>query len=154
MSKWMALSSGGAAAAAVALALAGGGPAGAQDAPKTIALTAVEQHCANADNGRRGDSVGDVLACRGALRGSSGSRAGQAHWTCVFLGTERAGEDCLGTVALSGGTLQLAGVLNHMGPRSTWAVTGGTGKYAGARGSAELRQLSATRTGAVVTLLP
>ena len=154
MSKWIALPSGAAAAAAVALALAGGGSAGAQDAPQTIALTAVEQHCASADNGRRGDSVGDILACRGALRDSSGSRAGRAHWTCVFLGTERAGEDCVGTVALKGGTIQLAGVLNHMSPRSTWAVTGGTGTYAGARGSAALRQLSPTRTGAVLTLLP
>ena len=154
MRKWIALTSGAAVATAVALAVAGSGAAGAQDAPQSIALTAVEQHCATADNGRRGDSVGDVLACRGALRDSSGSRTGRAHWTCVFLGSERAGEDCLGTVALNGGTLQLAGVLNHMSPRSTWAVTGGTGKYASARGSAELRQLSPTRTRAVVTLLP
>lgn len=154
MRKWIALSTRGAAAAAMALALAGGGAAGAQEGPQTIAMTAVEQHCASADNGRRGDSLGDILACRGALRDNSGTRAGRAHWTCVFLGTERAGEDCFATVALNGGTLQLAGVLNHLSPRSTWAVTGGTGTYAGARGSVELRQRSPTRTGVVVTLLP
>jgi hypothetical protein len=154
MRNWIALSSGAAAAAAVALALAGGGAAGAQDGAQTIALTAVEQHCATADNGRRGDSVGDLLACRGALRGSSGRKEGRAHWTCIYLGTERAGSDCSAVVNLSGGTLQVAGVLNQIKPKSTWAVTGGTGKYGGARGTAALTQLSAARTAVVVTLLP
>lgn len=83
------------------------------------------------------------LACRGALRGSTGGRVGRAHWTCFYLGTERAGSDCSASVSLSGGTLQLAGVLSQTNPRSTWAVTGGTGRYAGARGTA-----------AAITLLP
>jgi hypothetical protein len=142
-----------AAAGAAAAALAGGGPAGAQ-ATQVMRLTSVEQHCATADNGRRGESLGDLLACRGALRNAAGGRAGRAHWTCVFLGSERAGEDCSATVNLRGGTLQAAGVLRHTSPRSEWAITGGTGRYAGSRGTVALRQVSATRTAAVVTLLP
>jgi hypothetical protein len=143
-----------AAAGAVAAALAGGGLAGAQEGAEVMRLTSVEQHCATADNGRRGESLGDLLACRGALRNANGGRAGRAHWTCVFLGSERAGEDCSATVNLRGGTLQAAGVLRHTSPRSVWAITGGTGRYAGSRGTVALRQLSATRTAAVVTLLP
>jgi dirigent-like protein len=135
------------------LALAAAGAAGAQDSPRTLELVSVEQRCGTADNGRRGDSLGDLLACRGSLR-ENGRAVGHVHWTCVYLGAERRGEDCTATVNLAGGTLQLAGVLSHMSPRSTWAIAGGTGDYAGARGIAELRQLSATRTGATLTLLP
>lgn len=134
-------------------ALVAASAAGAQDAPTTLELVSVEQRCGTADNGRRGDSLGDLLACRGSLR-QAGRVAGRAHWTCVYLGAERRGEDCTATVSLAGGTIQLAGVLSHTSPRSTWAITGGTGGHAGARGTAELRQLSATRTAATLTLLP
>ena len=48
----------------------------------------------------------------------------------------------------------MAGVLSHTSPVSTWAVIGGTGAYASARGTAEVRQLSATRTAVTVVLLP
>ena len=129
------------------------GAAGAQDAPSTLELVSVEQRCGTADNGRRGDSLGDLLACRGSLQ-QDGRNAGRVHWTCVYLGAERRGEDCTATVSLAGGTLQLAGVLSHTNPVSTWAIVGGTGDYAGARGTARLRQLSATRTAATLTLLP
>ena len=135
--------------------LAGTGAAGAQDGSRTIELTSIEQHCASADNGRRGDSLGDLDACRGKLRAArSGAAAGRAHWTCVYLGSEGAGSDCSAVVKLHGGTLQAAGVLSHTSPRSTWAITGGTGTHAGARGTVRLRQLSPTRTAATITLLP
>jgi hypothetical protein len=143
-----------AAAGAGAAALAGGGLAGAQEGTQVMRLTAVEQHCATADNGKRGVSLGDLLACRGSLRDAGGDRAGRAHWTCVFLGSERIGEDCSAVVNLRGGTLQAAGLLSHTSPTSEWAITGGTGRYAGARGTVSLRPLSPTRTSAVITLLP
>ena len=143
-----------AATGALAAGLAGGGLAGAQEGTETLRLTAVEQHCATADNGKRGESLGDLLACRGALRNAGGKPAGRTHWTCVFLGAERLGEDCSAVVNLRGGTLQAAGLLSNTNPRSEWAVTGGTGGYAGARGTVALRQVSPTRTAAVITLLP
>lgn len=143
-----------AAAGAGVAALAGGGLAGAQEAPQVLSLTSVDQHCATADNGRRGESLADLDACRGLLRDAQGDRAGRAHWTCVYLGSTRAGSDCSSVVTLRGGTLQAAGVLSHTTPRSEWAVTGGTGRYAGARGTVALRQASPTRTRATITLLP
>lgn len=138
----------------VVAALAGGGGAEAQDGQQTLRLVSVEQRCATADNGRRGESLGDLDACRGALReADGGARTGRAHWTCVYLGSTRAGSDCSAVVTLPGGTLQAAGVLSHTSRTSTWAITGGTGSLAGARGSAKLEQLSATRTAATITLL-
>ena len=142
----------GLAAGALAATAAGGGLASAQDGPDVLTLTSVEQQCASADNGRRGDSLGDLGACRGLLRNADGARVGRAHWTCVYLGSTRAGSDCSAVVSLPGGTLQAAGVLSHTSPRSEWAITGGTGRYAGARGTATLRQASPTRTRAVITL--
>lgn len=142
-------------AAAVAALTAGGAGAGAQAGARTIDLISVEQHCGGADNGRRGPSLGDLDACRGHLRDAgSNAVAGRAHWTCVYLGSTRKGSDCSAVVRLRGGTLQAAGVLSHTSASSTWAVTGGTGGYAGARGTVQLRQLSAKRTAATVTLLP
>jgi hypothetical protein len=147
-----------AAATGIAAAgLAGGGGAGAeaQDGQQTLRLVSVEQRCASADNGRRGESLGDLGVCRGVLRqAGGGAAAGRAHWTCVYLGSTRAGSDCSAVVTLSGGTLQAAGVLSHTSRTSTWAITGGTGEHAGARGSVRLEQRSATRTLATITLLP
>jgi hypothetical protein len=130
-----------------ALALAG--HAGAQSAPTQLQLTAVGQGCKNADVGRHGESIGDETFCRATLHGTV---AGHVHWDCAYLGTERRGEDCTAHADLAGGTLQMAGVLSHTTTRSTWAVTGGTGVYAGARGTAALRQLSAMRTAVTIAL--
>jgi len=151
------------AAAGAAAALFGGGAAGAQDGPRTISVISVEQRCRGADNGRRGDSVGgsrrggcgDLDVCRGNLRdAATRATAGRAHWTRLYLGSTRAGSDCTATVKLRGGTLQAAGVLSHTSTRSTWAISGGTGSYAGARGTIDLRALTPTRTAATITLLP
>jgi hypothetical protein len=128
-----------------------GGLASAQGGSRTIAVQAVEQGCGGVDVGKKGDSLGDMTFCRAKVRGDS---AGRANWDCIYLGTEPRGEDCTAHAELAGGTLQMAGRLSHTSASSTWAVTGGTGAYAGARGSLEVRQLSATRTAVTFTLLP
>jgi hypothetical protein len=137
-------------AATVAAVAAGSTLAGAQTPPKTLKVEAIEQGCGGVDAGRRGDSLGDMTFCRATLRGDS---AGRAHWDCIYLGTEPRGEDCTAHAELAGGTVQMAGRLSHTSASSTWAVTGGTGAYSGARGTAEVRQLSATRTAVTFTLL-
>jgi hypothetical protein len=128
-----------------------GGLASAQGGSRTIAVQAVEHGCGGVDVGKKGDSLGDMTFCRAKVRGDS---AGRANWDCIYLGTEPRGEDCTAHAELAGGTLQMAGRLSHTSASSTWAVTGGTGAYAGARGSLEVRQLSATRTAVTFTLLP
>jgi hypothetical protein len=144
------LMTGGLVAAAIA---ATAGLAGAQAAPGQLELVAVEQGCRGVDAGRHGDSLGDETYCRATLR-QAGAPAGHAHWDCVYLGRESRGEDCTAQAQLAGGTLQMAGVLSHTRARSTWAITGGTGVYAAARGSAAIQQLSATRTAVTIALQP
>lgn len=137
-------------AAVLAGSAMGGGFASAQGGGQRIAVEAIEQGCGGVDVGKKGDSLGDQTFCRATLRGDS---AGRAHWDCVYLGTEPRGEDCTAHAELAGGTLQMAGRLSHTSASSTWAVVGGTGAYAGARGTAAVRQLSATRTSVTFTLL-
>jgi hypothetical protein len=129
------------------------GHASAQPARAQLQLTAVGQGCKNADVGRHGESIGDETFCRASLGNGAGT-AGRVHWDCAYLGTEARGEDCQAHAELSGGTLQLAGVLSHTRAQSTWAVTGGTGTYAGARGTATLEQKSPTRTAVTIVFQP
>jgi hypothetical protein len=49
--------------------------------------------------------------------------------------------------------LTLAGRLSHTSAQSTWAVTGGSGVYTGARGTAVLRQVSGKRTAVTISLV-
>ncbi|MDE3131836.1 MAG: hypothetical protein KGL16_11850 [Acidobacteriota bacterium] len=77
-------------------------------------------------------SAGDIaIVTRPLYR--HGSRAGTLELACLF--TSSASDHCTGTATIGGSTIELAGVSN---PRATTdiAVTGGTGSYAGARGSA------------------
>jgi hypothetical protein len=47
----------------------------------------------------------------------------------------------------------LAGRLNHLSAQSTWAITGGTGRYTTARGTAHLRQLDDHHTAVTIRLI-
>jgi len=140
--------------AAVIAAVAVATSAGAQAGSRTIPLTVVESHCSDANVGARGDSLGDLSACRGTLHDSAGASVGRTHWTCVYLGTTRRGSDCTAQVKLHGGSLQAAGWLSHTSAENDWAITGGTGAYAGARGTVHLRQIGHTHTATTITLLP
>ena len=140
--------------AAVTAAVAVATNAGAQAGSRTIALTVVETHCGDANVGARDESLGDLSACRGTLRDHAGALAGRIHWTCLYLGTTRRGSDCTAQVKFHGGSLQAAGWLSHTSAENDWAITGGTGTYAGARGTVHLRQIGHTRTATTITLLP
>ena len=139
---------------AMAVAAACGAIAPAAGPPRTLDVVSVDQRCAYVDVGRKGDSVGDAMFCRGTLRAAAGNTAaGSVRYTCAYLGSERAGSECTALARLDGGTLQLAGALSHTNAVSEWAVVGGTGTYVGARGSARLRQLGSTRTAVTIALL-
>lgn len=139
---------------AIAVAAAGGTIAPAAGPPRTLDVVSVEQQCVNVDVGRKGAGTGDQVICHGLLRdAASNAAAGHVRWTCGYLWSERAGFDCTGLASLDGGTLQLAGALSSTSAVSEWAVVGGTRAYAGARGTVRLRQLSATRTAATISLL-
>jgi hypothetical protein len=124
-------------------------PASASGAggPAQLKLVVVEQHCGGADLPPADGSPGDIAMCRGRLQHPrTGAIAGAAAWFCPYVGTKRAGSLCTAVASLREGDLQLAGRLNHLSARNTWAITGGTGRYSNARGTAELRQVDDAHT--------
>jgi hypothetical protein len=60
---------------------------------------------------------------------------------------------CTAIASLRDGDLVLAGRLNHLSAQSTWAITGGTGRYTTARGTAHLRQLDDHHTVVTIRLI-
>jgi hypothetical protein len=122
---------------------------------RSLSLVAVQQHCGGADLPPRDASPGDITICHGRLRHrASGVNAGTAAWFCPYTGTERAGSVCTAVASLRDGDLELAGRLSHTSARSTWAITGGTRRYAGAHGTAALNQLDDTHTAVTIRLGP
>jgi hypothetical protein len=102
-------------------------------------------------NQRRRRDVLPQRAARCAPRRAA-RRPGARYW-CAFLGSEQAGSERTALARLSGGTLMLARRLSQTSAVSDWAVIGGTGTYAGARGSARLRQTAGTKSAVTITLL-
>jgi hypothetical protein len=134
--------------ALTATALAAGGKH-----PNTISLVAIEQQCGGADLPPADGSPGDVLMCRARLQTLKGHKsAGRAAWHCGYTGAESFGDVCTAVASLRHGDLTLAGFLSHKSATSTWAITGGTGAYANARGSVEVKQLSDTKTAVTIHL--
>jgi hypothetical protein len=118
-----------------------------------LKLVAVEQDCGGADLPPRDGSPGDIDMCRGNLQQrASGAAAGTAAWFCPYIGTEQDGSLCAAVASLRDGDVVLAGRLNHLSARSTWAITGGTGRYGNARGTAALRQIDDTHTAVTIRL--
>jgi hypothetical protein len=132
--------------AAGGTAFAAGRPAAAAHA-KPISLVAIAQSCGGNDFAPADGSPGDFTLCRARI-----VHGGSAAWNCSFSGSERFGDVCTAVAKLRRGDVVLEGRLGHTTASSTWAVTGGTGAYAGARGTAAVRQLSDTRTSVKIRL--
>ena len=119
----------------------------------TLSLVAIEQQCGGADLPPSDGSPGDVTMCRARLQtADKHTRAGVAAWYCPYTGSERFGDVCTAVASLRGGDITLAGRLHHTSATSTWAVTGGTGTHATARGTAQVKQLSDTKTAVTIRL--
>ncbi len=97
-------------------------------------------------------SAGDIAIVTRPLY-QRGERAGTLRLACLF--TTSSADHCTGTATIPGGTIELAGVSNPQ-PTTHIAVTGGTGNYAAARGSAISRDRpgSADVADLTITLLP
>ena len=117
------------AAAAVAVAAQG-------KTASTLTYTTTQHAFAQVDTGKKGFSIGDSFIFSERLT-QGGKNAGYDHIVCTHAADwPSSAESCVGTVVLPKGTLQLAG-LSKRGP-FTVALLGGTGTYAGARGTARI----------------
>ena len=142
------------ACAAIISAVAFVGISGAQQVgPPTATLELVsldrETRFKFVDNAPRSNperpSPGDLAIITSRLRDSANRRAGKVYAVFMRLaGRKRFVDQVRGTFRLSGGHIVVEGIVAG-GRRDNVAVTGGTGRYAGARGTL---QVTSSRKGA------
>jgi allene oxide cyclase len=98
------------------------------------------------DLGAKGDSVGDLLVFANKVY-DAGNKAqvGTDQGYCVRTVVGKSWE-CFWTLTLAAGQITVEGPFLDTGD-SLMVVTGGTGKYAGAKGSMKLHPRDATPTG-------
>jgi len=93
----------------------------------------------------KGDSVGDLLVfANGVFDAANKIQVGSDQGYCVRTLVGKSWE-CNWTLLLKGGQITCEGPFMDEGD-STFAITGGTGKYAGARGSMKLHPRDAKST--------
>jgi allene oxide cyclase len=111
--------------AIVLAALAAPGVAAASGT--TLHLTEKQTFQQYVDKGAKGESPGDIRTFGGTVF-QDGKRVGHDRIRCVV------GATCNSQVWIAGGSLIANGFVTK-GPSFTAKITGGTGKYAGARGT-------------------
>ena len=98
------------------------------------------------DLGAKGDSVGDLLVFANKVYDAANkTQLGTDNGYCVRTVVGKSWE-CFWTLTLKGGQITVEGPFMDSGD-SLLAVTGGTGKYACARGSMKLHPRDPTPTG-------
>jgi len=89
------------------------------------------------DLGAKGDSIGDLLVfANGIFDSANKTQLGSDQGFCVRTIVGKSWE-CMWTLTLKAGQITVEGPFMDEGD-SLFAVTGGTGKYAGAKGSMKL----------------
>ena len=97
------------------------------------------------DLGAKGDSVGDLLTFANPVYDATNrTQLGSDQGYCVRVVVGKSWE-CFWTLILTGGEITVEGPFYDSGD-STLAVTGGTGKYAGAKGALKLHARDAKAT--------
>ena len=98
------------------------------------------------DLGAKGDSVGDLLVFANKIYDAGNkTQVGSDQGYCVRTVVGKSWE-CFWTLTLKAGQITVEGPFLDEGD-SLMSVTGGTGKYAGAKGSMKLHPRDATPTG-------
>jgi allene oxide cyclase len=98
------------------------------------------------DLGAKGDSVGDLLVFANKVYDAGNkTQVGTDQGYCVRTIVGKSWE-CFWTLTLAAGQITVEGPFLDTGD-SLMVVTGGTGKYAGAKGSMKLHPRDATPTG-------
>ena len=148
---------GGTLAAAIAGTLAITGNGGAQTPSPQPTVMHVERQVTDGGfidvSPRHRQSPGDAIVESSVLRDAAGKRIGRAIDHCITV-DHRDTLACTGVVLFPRGTLIFAGRTGTDGKPSTFAVTGGTQAYAGARGFIDDVPTGENTAKATLTLLP
>lgn len=121
--------------------------AAAQPAAAAEHLVVVERALTDTtvDLGAKGDSVGDLLTFANPIYDATNrTKLGSDQGYCVRVVVGKSWE-CFWTLILATGQITVEGPFYDSGD-STLAVTGGTGKYAGAKGALKLHARDAKAT--------
>ncbi len=122
---------------------------------QTLVLLAQIDRQQRVDTAPAGFSLADQLVFAGPLSTVGGADRGRFGAACTVTDTLAEGAyQCQVTLALPAGLLTLQGLASPVGPRSTFAVTGGTGRYRNARGSATAFDTSPDHARLTLSLLP
>jgi allene oxide cyclase len=112
--------------------------AGVLAATTTIAVVEHAESDAVTDTGTAGDTAGDLLTfANPVFDAANKNRIGTDQGYCIRTVAGKAWE-CFWTISLANGQITVEGPFFDKG-ESVLAITGGTGKFAGARGQMKLR---------------
>jgi hypothetical protein len=142
---------------AIGVTLAGASVATAgsdADTAVTIHIIDTDQHVVVQDFNHNGPDFGDIVAFRSVDTDPHGKVVGHGIGQVTLLGAHD--NSLVATVVLAAGDITMQGDLTgaQPGARSRIAVTGGTGRYAMARGFADTRQTGNGVTDIVIHLTP
>jgi allene oxide cyclase-like protein len=132
--------------------------AAAQASPSartTLFFDAVATHATTA--GGPPTSVGHQQIGSGILYDAAGRSVGRFSFTCVWVETLPNGdarERCSDRTTTADGRLTAAGPSRRSDATHTWAISSGTERYRGARGTVVVRDLGPTETLVTVTIRP
>jgi hypothetical protein len=128
---------------AIVIAAACALPAAAAEVIKVVERPVNET---TVDIGAKGDSVGDLLTFANPVYDAANvTQVGSDQGYCVRVVVGKSWE-CFWTLILKKGQITVEGPFADEGD-STFAITGGTGKYVGAKGTLTLHPRDATPTG-------
>jgi hypothetical protein len=133
----------------------GDSPSGAKSRPVTrMHLFERELQVRNIDQGEHGISQGDEIVITSRMMDRAGKRVGRADFVCTVTGSgPNKGGLCQGALTLAHGQLTGQFAFGASGESRTQAITGGTGRYKGARGQFVLSEGKAGLESVVVELL-
>jgi hypothetical protein len=145
----------------VAGLMIGVAPSWAKDTPTVLRFLDVEEGGTFVDVDRSGGfepTIGDQFITIDGLYAWAGTKRGDRVGRAHVIGTivSPATAVISATAVLRDGTVQVEGVLNFTSRVSTLAVTGGTGRYAGARGTLTVRNIGgdeSSRSSIVIRLI-
>jgi allene oxide cyclase-like protein len=123
--------------------------ASAGESGDNLVLTEKIVNVTQLDLGGSGWTQGDRAVYRSDLLDKDGKPVGTAGGECVVFDPKQEGfgvTNCLGYMNLAGGQLVFSGLVENLAGKEesgTVAITGGTGQYAGARGTLHFEQTAA-----------
>ncbi len=120
------------------------GSSGDDDKQRTIRVVAITTEEEFLDFGAEDFSLGDQIVFSANLL-KAGTQVGRLGVVCTIVSLEQEQVQCLATADLRGGQIAVHGLLTGEPETFVLPITGGSGKYEGAEGEVQVRQVTETK---------